>query len=140
MNTFASKIIFPGILPEKGKFSSEESFSIEDWHQAVDHFDQNLHFCASSKVMLKKQEVQNQNLLLLILEALSPEAEKTLHALWSHIQRNHRQTHRREVELSHVPDWSQQTERERIWLSSSEIRKNLYPSISGVKCFGVSLL
>lgn len=76
MNTFASKIIFPGILPEKGKFSSEESFSIEDWHQAVDHFDQNLHFCASSKVMLKKQEVQNQNLLLLILEALSPEAEK----------------------------------------------------------------
>lgn len=38
------------------------------------------------------------------------------------IFREIRQTHRREVEVSPLPGWSQQTERERIWLSSSEIQ------------------
>lgn len=39
INTFASKIIFPGILPKKGKFFSEGNFSRGDWHQAMGCFD-----------------------------------------------------------------------------------------------------
>lgn len=56
------------------------------------------------------------------------------------LRRNTHKLPRREAESSHLPGHSQQPMREKMCLSRTEVKEDLYPSISEVKHFGVSLL